>query len=134
MKVSVWNMIGVVLVLAGSATMINAQPAPMGQSGAMKIEVGVVEMTLQEIPRVVTSPGRAVAFQQVEVRPRVGGVIEEILFTPGQVLNVGDPLFRIDDAAYLAAVASARANVATAEANLPVFQSAYDRAEQLAGS
>ncbi|WP_372840941.1 efflux RND transporter periplasmic adaptor subunit, partial [Phaeovulum sp.] len=46
----------------------------------------------------------------------------------------GDPLFRIDDAAYLAAVASARANVATAEANLPVFQSAYDRAEQLAGS
>lgn len=97
------------------------------------IEVGVVEMALQEIPRVATSPGRAVAFQEVEVRPRVGGVIEEILYTPGQSLEVGDPLFRIDDASYVAAVATARADVATAEANLPVMQAAYDRAEQLAG-
>ena len=133
MKVSVWKMVGAVLALAGSAAMGNAQPVPQGPSGSMEIEVGVVEMTLQEVPRVVTSPGRAVAFQEVEVRPRVGGVIEEILYTPGQSLDVGDPLFRIDDASYLAAVATARANVATAEANLPVMQAAYDRAEQLSG-
>ena len=133
MKVSVWKMVGAVLALAGSAAMGNAQPVPQGPSGSMEIEVGVVEMTLQEVPRVVTSPGRAVAFQEVEVRPRVGGVIEEILYTTGQSLDVGDPLFRIDDASYLAAVATARANVATAEANLPVMQAAYDRAEQLSG-
>ena len=133
MKVSVWKMVGAVLALAGSAAICNAQPVPQGPSGSMEIEVGVVEMTLQEVPRVVTSPGRAVAFQEVEVRPRVGGVIEEILYTPGQSLDVGDPLFRIDDASYLAAVATARANVATAEANLPVMQAAYDRAEQLSG-
>ena len=133
MKVSVWKVVGAVLALAGSAAMGNAQPVPQGPSGSMEIEVGVVEMTLQEVPRVVTSPGRAVAFQEVEVRPRVGGVIEEILYTPGQSLEIGDPLFRIDDASYLAAVATARANVATAEANLPVMQAAYARAEQLSG-
>ena len=133
MKVSVWKMVGAVLALAGSAAIVDAQPVPQGPSGSMEIEVGVVEMTLQEVPRVVTSPGRAVAFQEVEVRPRVGGVIEEILYTPGQSLEIGDPLFRIDDASYLAAVATARANVATAEANLPVMQAAYDRAEQLSG-
>ncbi|WP_233487527.1 efflux RND transporter periplasmic adaptor subunit [Thalassovita gelatinovora] len=88
---------------------------------------------MQDVPRVVTLPGRAVAFQEVEVRPRVGGVIEEILYTPGQSLAVGDPLFRIDDSSYLAAVASARANMATAQANLPVAQSASDRAEELSG-
>ncbi|MBT0955814.1 biotin/lipoyl-binding protein [Alphaproteobacteria bacterium KMM 3653] len=78
------------------------------------LEVGVVEMQLQEVPRVMTSPGIAVAFQQVEVRPSIGGVVQEILYTPDQLLEVGDPLFRIDDASYVAAEASARADVATA--------------------
>ncbi|WP_439848940.1 HlyD family efflux transporter periplasmic adaptor subunit, partial [Staphylococcus pasteuri_A] len=81
---------------------------------------------MQEVPRIVTSPGHAVAFQQVEVRPRVGGVIQEVLYTPDQLLKVGDPLFRIDDSSYVAAEASARANVAMAEANLSVAQSTYD--------
>lgn len=96
-------------------------------------EVGVITASRSEVPRIVTVPGRAVAFQEVELRPRAGGVIEEILYTPGQSLDVGDPLFRIDDSAYQADVASAQAALATAEANLPVAQSAYDRAEQLSG-
>ncbi len=128
MKVGVWKVIGAVFALAGAGAMANAQPAPSGP-----IEVGVVEVNLQEVPRVVTSPGHAVAFQEVEVRPRVGGVIQEILYTPDQLLEVGDPLFRIDDSSYVAAEASARASLATAEAQLPVMQAAYDRAEQLSG-
>ncbi|GMG85585.1 efflux RND transporter periplasmic adaptor subunit [Paralimibaculum aggregatum] len=128
MKACVWKMMVAVLALTGAVAMVNAQPLPSGP-----IEAGVVAATLQEVPRIATSPGRAVAFQEVEVRPRVGGVIEEVLYTPGQSLDVGDPLFRIDDSSYLAAVAAAQANVATAEANLPVKRAAYDRAEQLSG-
>jgi membrane fusion protein (multidrug efflux system) len=119
------------LALSIVASMASAQGAPMPPAGPM--EVGVVELTRQDVPRAVTLPGRAVASQEVLLRPRVGGVIEEILYTPGQPLAVGAPLFRIDDAAYAAAEASARATLATAEANLPVAQSAYDRATQLAG-
>lgn len=133
MKVSVWKMMGAVFALTGTATIANAQFGPPGGMDLGPLEVGVIELTLQEVPRVVTSPGHAVAFQEVEVRPRVGGVIEEVLYTPDQLLEVGDPLFRIDDSSYVAAEATARANVATAEANLSVMQSAYDRAEQLAG-
>lgn len=133
MKVSVWRMMGAVFALTGSATIASAQFGPPGGMDMGPLEVGVVELTLQEVPRVVTSPGHAVAFQEVEVRPRVGGVIEEVLYTPDQLLEVGDPLFRIDDSSYVAAEATARANVATAEANLSVTQSAYDRAEQLSG-
>ncbi|WP_245851635.1 efflux RND transporter periplasmic adaptor subunit [Monaibacterium marinum] len=106
----------------------NAQPM-----GSGPVEVGVIEATLQAVPQVATLPGRAVAFQEVEVRPRVSGVIEEILYTPGQQLEVGDPLFQIDKSAYLAQEASALADVAIAQANLQVAQSAADRAEQLAG-
>lgn len=134
MKFSVLKIAGVLLALTGSATIANAQSGPSGGAGASPLEVGVVELKLQEVPRVVTSPGLAVAFQQVEVRPRVGGVIQEILYTPDQLLKVGDPLFRIDDSAYVAAQASAQADVAMAEANLSVAQSTYERTEQLAGS
>ncbi|WP_240722720.1 efflux RND transporter periplasmic adaptor subunit [Poseidonocella sp. HB161398] len=97
------------------------------------MQVGVIEMQRQDVPRVVTLPGRAVAYQSVAVRPRVDGVIEEILYDPGRPLKVGDPLFRIDDASYRAQVASDEADLAKAEANLPVAQSEYDRAQQLAG-
>ncbi|MBU2960278.1 efflux RND transporter periplasmic adaptor subunit [Citreicella sp. C3M06] len=134
MKVGVWKMLGAVLALTGSATIANAQFGPPGGMDMGPLEVGVVEMTLQEIPRIVTSPGSAVAFQEVEVRPRVGGVIEEVLYTPDQVLEVGDPLFRIDDSSYVAAEAAACSDVATAEANLILAQAASDRAERLSGS
>jgi len=128
MTAGIWKFTGAAMVLSILASMACAQGAPSGP-----MDVGVIEARLQEVPRAVTLPGRAVAFQEVEVRPRVGGVIEEILYTPGQHLEVGDPLFRIDDSAYLAAEASARADLATAQANLPVAQSAYDRAERLSG-
>lgn len=134
MKVSTFRMMGAVLALTGFGAIANAQSGPPGGADMGPLEVGVVELTLQEIPRVVTSPGHAVAFQEVEVRPRVGGVIEEVLYTPDQLLEVGDPLFRIDDSSYVAAEATAQADVATAEANLSVAQSAYDRAVQLEGS
>ncbi len=106
--------------------------AAQGQS-APPMKVGVVEMKRQQIPRVVSLPGRAVAYQEVDLRPRIGGVIQEILYTPGQDLKVGDPLFRIDDAAYRAQVAADQAEVSTAEAELQVAQSTYERVEQLAG-
>ncbi|WP_226898464.1 efflux RND transporter periplasmic adaptor subunit [Mangrovicoccus algicola] len=119
------------LVLALGATGAAAQQQPQGD--APPAEVGVVTLSRQDVPRVVTIPGRAVAYQSVEVRPRVDGVIEEILYSPGRPLNVGDPLFRIDDASYRAQVAADEAELATAEANLPVAESDYNRAQQLAG-
>jgi len=120
------------LLLAAAA--LQSAVASWAQDNAPPMQVGIVEMMRQPVPSTVTLPGRAVAFEEVDLRPRVDGVIEEILYTPGQPLKVGDPLFRIDDAAYRAAVASDEADLATAEANLPVAQSAYDRAEKLEGS
>jgi len=83
MKIGVWKMLGAALAFAGAATMASAQGGPPdGMPAAGPLEVGVIDMQMQEIPRIVTTPGRAVAFQDVEVRPRVGGVVKEILYTP----------------------------------------------------
>ncbi|HEY0275076.1 MAG TPA: efflux RND transporter periplasmic adaptor subunit [Paenirhodobacter sp.] len=93
--------------------------------------VGVLEMKRQSVPQGFDLPGRAVAYEQVAVRPRVGGIVTQILYTPGKPVTPGTPLFQLDDATYAATVASDAATLATAEANLPVKQAAFDRAARL---
>lgn len=96
-------------------------------------QVGVLTLKKETVPQSFSLPGRAVAFEQVSVRPRVDGVITAILYTPGQEVKAGDPLFQLDDAAYVATVEADKATLATAEADLPVKQAAYDRAKKLVG-
>lgn len=132
MHSGIWKIMAATAVLAVTVA-CGAQAQERAPEAGGSLEVGVIDLQRQDVPRIVTLPGRAVAYQEVELRPRVGGVIEELLYTPGQLLKVGDPLFRIDDAAYRAAEAAAQAELATAEANLPVAQAAYERAEQLSG-
>jgi len=113
------------------AAPLAAQQMP---GGAQAQQVGVMEMQREAVPLIYELPGRAVAYQQVDVRPRVGGVITDILYTPGQPIEAGTPLFRIDDASYRASLASAEADLLKAQAALPVAQNNYDRAEKLKGS
>lgn len=101
-------------------------PGSMGPA-----EVGVITVAKQPVAETFELPGRAVAYQQVAIRPRVSGAVTAILYTPGQPLHMGDPLFQLDDASYVAAVASDKATLAQAEADLPVKQAAYDRTTKL---
>lgn len=96
--------------------------------------VGIIEIQRQSVPIIVKLPGRAVAYEQANIRPRVEGIVIEKLYKPGIVLEKGAPLFRLDDSSYQATVASDEADVAEAKADLPVKQSAYNRAKKLEGS
>lgn len=124
------SLAGVAVAVAGPA----AAQAPGGGGAMPPARVGVMEMHRSPVPRRVALPGRAVAFQQVEIRPRVNGVIERILYTPGATLKVGDPLFQLDDDSYAATVAADEAALAAATAQLPLAQAALDRAQRLKGS
>jgi membrane fusion protein (multidrug efflux system) len=75
--------------------------------------------------------GRAVSLNDTQLRPRVGGAITAILYTPGGVVQAGDPLFAIDPLTYEAALASATATRQGAEADLSAARTAFDRAERL---
>ncbi|MFN3273965.1 MAG: efflux RND transporter periplasmic adaptor subunit [Paracoccus sp. (in: a-proteobacteria)] len=114
--------------LAGTSAMAQEVPAMPPRP------VGVVEMQQQEVPRVMTLPGRAVAAQAAGIRPRVGGIVTDILYQPGIALEAGAPMFRLDAATYEANLASAEAQVASARAQLTQAESAMRRAEQLLGS
>ncbi|WP_375390750.1 efflux RND transporter periplasmic adaptor subunit [uncultured Sphingomonas sp.] len=61
-------------------------------------------------------PGRTAPFETSDVRPQVDGLIQARLFTEGDMVRAGQPLYRIDAAPYQARVASARAALARARA------------------
>lgn len=126
------GVLAVLLPLAIPAAI--AQPAgPMPGMGG-PTEVGVVTLDETEVPFRLTVPGRAVAYEEVAIRPRVSGTIAEILYSPGQDVAEGDVLFRIEDDSYAAEVASAEASVARAEAALRAAQATVERYESLAGT
>lgn len=97
-------------------------------------QVGVVEVLIQDVPRIVTLPGRAVAASSTAIRPRVTGIVTEILYKPGRLIEAGSPMFRIDDTTYQANVAAAAAQIASAQAQVTEAQAAFTRTERLVGS
>src|SRR5690242_91054 len=60
--------------------------------------------------------GRFEAIQQVEVRPRVSGYVQQIGFKDGDIVKKGQLLFVIDPRPYEAALAQAKADLANAQA------------------
>uniref|UniRef100_UPI00025578C5 efflux RND transporter periplasmic adaptor subunit n=1 Tax=Oceanicola sp. S124 TaxID=1042378 RepID=UPI00025578C5 len=92
-------------------------------------------IALQEAdaPYRVTLPGRAVAHDQTEIRPRVEGIVEEILFPAGGRVAAGDLLFRLDSETYEVALIAAEAELASAEATRTAAQATVDRYTRLNG-
>jgi RND family efflux transporter MFP subunit len=75
--------------------------------------------------------GRFEAIEQVDVRARVSGYLEEIRFEDGQIVEAGQVLFVIDRRPYQAAVEQLQAQVASAKAQVDLADAELKRAEQL---
>ena len=89
------------------------QQAPAGPP-----EVGVVTVKEGAVTLSSELPGRTTAFETADVRPQVNGLILQRLFQEGDMVRAGQPLYRIDPAPYEAQVASARAALVRARANI----------------
>jgi multidrug efflux system membrane fusion protein len=75
--------------------------------------------------------GRLTAVDSASIRPEVGGRITEIRFKDGQDVKAGDVLFVIDPRPYEAAVAKAKADLASAISNAQLAHTEFDRAKKL---
>lgn len=92
----------------------SAQQAPPPR----QIEVGVRTVATERLAVDQTLPGRTVAYMSSEVRPQVGGILRERMFTEGEDVRAGQVLYRIDPDSYRAAYDSANGNLAQAEATV----------------
>ena len=94
-------------------------------------EAGFIAVTPEPFTLTSELPGRTTPHQVAEVRPQVNGIIEERLFEEGQLVEKGEPLYRIDDSLYQADVESARAELARAQATLKSTRLRAQRFEKL---
>jgi len=92
--------------------------APAGGGAPPPPMVGVVTTSLQPVAVQTELPGRVEALRTAQVRARVNGVVLRRLFTEGAEVKAGQALFQIDPAPYQAALDSALASQARADANL----------------
>ncbi|MCW5633887.1 MAG: efflux RND transporter periplasmic adaptor subunit [Rubrivivax sp.] len=82
----------------------------------MPVAVRVVQQ--QTVPVLVEAVGQAEGAKEVEVRARVGGVLQRWHYREGEPIRAGAPMFTIERAPFEIAVAQARAAVAQEEARV----------------
>ncbi|MDB4888310.1 MAG: hypothetical protein JWL61_165 [Gemmatimonadetes bacterium] len=104
------------------ATPAPAAPAP---------EVTVAPVLHQSISESDEFTGHFEAVQSVEVRPRVTGFIQRVMFSEGAMVRQGDPLFEIDPRPYEADLAKAAAVLEQARTREALARQEAERAKQL---
>ncbi|MDW5377736.1 efflux RND transporter periplasmic adaptor subunit [Halomonas sp. HP20-15] len=97
-------------------------------------QVSVAEVLVQDVRYWDEYTGHVEAVETVDLRPRVGGYIERINYTEGQLVDKGDVLFVIDQRPYQAELSRAEADLKRAEANAELARAQAARAETLAKS
>lgn len=95
--------------------------------------VGVLTLQPQRVELSAELAGRTVAYQTAEVRPQVSGIVKTRAFTEGSDVKTGQVLYQIDPASYQAALDSAKAALAKAEANATTARLKAGRYDELAG-
>lgn len=115
----------IVLVLLGGCSAGDSAPAPVTPK--------VTVLTVQPKTQVLTTElaGRTQAFMVAEIRPQVGGIVQQRLFEEGVEVKAGQALYQLDAAPYKAALAQAQATLSKARATLKSAQTTATRNAQL---
>lgn len=105
------------------------QPAAGGAPGGgmPPAEVGVVTVTPGDVGLQTELPGRLEASRTAQVRARAAGILLKREFAEGSDVKAGQRLFTIDPAPYKAALQTAQASQARAEANLAQARALAER-------
>ena len=132
---SEWPLIlGLVLPLSLVAVTLSGCDEPQAAvkpAAPAPVEVGVVEIRPEPLTLTTELPGRTRAHLVAEVRPQVGGIIEQRLFREGAEVGAGELLYRIDPASFQAAYDSAKAALAKAQADIRSVQLKAERYKDL---
>ena len=82
----------------------DAPPAPPAA-----VPVTTLRVAPRQVPILIEAVGRTEGSKEVEVRARVSGFIDRVLYAEGSPVRAGAPLFQLDRAPFEIALAQARA-------------------------
>ncbi|HEX9246391.1 MAG TPA: efflux RND transporter periplasmic adaptor subunit [bacterium] len=108
----------VVLVLAARMSLRGTPPRPQASAAPPPPAVVVTPAIEGTVPVYDESVAQTIAVQTVQLRAQIGGTLEQVLFKEGTEVRQGQLLFVIDQRPYLAALQSAQAQMANAQATL----------------
>ena len=99
------------LAITAAALVAGCGPAPQqgGFHGFPPADVTLMTVEAKSIPVTFEYVGQALGSKEVEVRARVGGILEKRLFKEGAPVKSGQPLFVIDPKPYEAQAANVEA-------------------------
>jgi multidrug efflux system membrane fusion protein len=104
---------------------------PMAGHHGQAMPVSVAQVLEKDVQQWHEFSGRLVATEQVDIRPRVSGTIDAIHFHSGAIVKKGDLLFSIDSRPFAAEMARAQGAYASAEAQVMLSNSEFERAQKL---
>ena len=118
--------------LAGLIFLAGCGKGPQEQgSGFPPPQVSVAEVVIRAVTPWNEFSGRIEAKESVQLRPRVGGVIEEVRYREGDIVKTGDLLFVLDQRPYRAELNRAEAELARARAQAELAGEEIQRARNL---
>ncbi|MDM0046485.1 efflux RND transporter periplasmic adaptor subunit [Variovorax dokdonensis] len=106
---------------------------PGGFGGAPLVTVGDALVKRMQLPITLDALGTVTPLATVTLKPQVGGVLTEVLFTEGQTVKKGQLLARIDPRPYEQALAQAQGTLQRDEAQLQAARVTLQRYRTLLG-
>lgn len=127
---TVYTVFGWSACLFGTALLLNgcAKSAAPAQT---PVPVTAIQLAPRPVSIAEEYPAQLEASNTVEIRPRVGGILERQAAVEGQAVKAGEVLFEIDPQPYRAALEQAQATLAQAEAAQAQARRDLARAEPL---
>jgi membrane fusion protein (multidrug efflux system) len=120
------------LILALLALVAWGAPGAAEAQAPTPPAVGVRAAEIRGVARSYEFIGRIGAINTVQLRARVEGFLDKILFTEGQEVKAGDLLYQIEKAPYQAQVDQAKAKLASDQAQVINADLQYRRSFELA--
>mgnify|MGYP006141528191 FL=1 len=99
---------------------------------ANPLEIAVIEVLQQDVRLESEYTGQTFGQSDIQINPRVDGVIESLNFKEGTVVKKGELLYTIDPLPFQAKVIQAQGNLAESQARLAKAKSDLDMVEPLA--
>ena len=94
--------------------------------------VVVMDITATNVPLNTEFIGQLDSPQNVEIRARVEGFVDQMLFVEGTNVNKNDPLFKLDDKPYQERLKAAKGMLGEAQASLKKYEADVARLQPLA--
>jgi membrane fusion protein (multidrug efflux system) len=120
-------------VLAACSDSGARQQEAKGKAAATAaLVVAAIEVAPREVPVNFEAVGRAEGSREVQVRARVSGILERQLYSEGEPVKAGAPLFRIERAPFEIELQQARGVLAQEQSRQALAQQETERLKGLA--